>query len=162
VPFNLLLRDFAERAWQARAAGRLAPRDPPAQARAVRLLADRPRPRVARRRDRARAARAAPGLEIDWLAQDPSPRCSSAAASGSTREPLLAQRVAPHRSRGARARAARLPGVAADGRDPARQLHGLPRRRRDEPYDLWIGDEAWELDYYLHENPELKRAAYAS
>ena len=32
----------------------------------------------------------------------------------------------------------------------------------DEPYDLWIGDEAWELDYYLHENPELKTAAYAS
>ena len=26
---------------------------------------------------------------------------------------------------------------------------------RDEHYDLWIGDEAWELDYYLHENPEL-------
>jgi pimeloyl-ACP methyl ester carboxylesterase/predicted glycosyltransferase len=32
---------------------------------------------------------------------------------------------------------------------------------RDEPYDLWIGDEAWELDYFLHENPELKTAAYA-
>jgi pimeloyl-ACP methyl ester carboxylesterase/predicted glycosyltransferase len=31
---------------------------------------------------------------------------------------------------------------------------------REEPYDLWIGDEAWELDYYLHENPELKSAAY--
>jgi pimeloyl-ACP methyl ester carboxylesterase/predicted glycosyltransferase len=31
---------------------------------------------------------------------------------------------------------------------------------RDQPYDLWIGDEAWELDYYLHENPEEKRAAY--
>jgi predicted glycosyltransferase len=30
----------------------------------------------------------------------------------------------------------------------------------DEPYDLWIGDEAWELDYFLHENPEEKRAAY--
>jgi pimeloyl-ACP methyl ester carboxylesterase/predicted glycosyltransferase len=29
-----------------------------------------------------------------------------------------------------------------------------------EDYDLWIGDEAWELDYYLHENPEQKRAAY--
>jgi predicted glycosyltransferase len=27
-------------------------------------------------------------------------------------------------------------------------------------YDLWIADEAWELDYFLHENPELKRAAY--
>ena len=31
---------------------------------------------------------------------------------------------------------------------------------REERYDLWIGDEAWELDYYLHENPELKCAAY--
>jgi pimeloyl-ACP methyl ester carboxylesterase/predicted glycosyltransferase len=31
---------------------------------------------------------------------------------------------------------------------------------REEDYDLWIGDEAWELDYHLHENPELKRAAY--
>jgi hypothetical protein len=29
-----------------------------------------------------------------------------------------------------------------------------------EPYDLWIGDEAWDVDYYLHENPELKSAAY--
>jgi pimeloyl-ACP methyl ester carboxylesterase/predicted glycosyltransferase len=31
---------------------------------------------------------------------------------------------------------------------------------RAEDYDLWIGDEAWELDFYLHENPEQKRAAY--
>jgi predicted glycosyltransferase len=31
---------------------------------------------------------------------------------------------------------------------------------RDDQYDLWIGDEAWELDYYLHENPDEKRAAY--
>ena len=30
-----------------------------------------------------------------------------------------------------------------------------------EPYDLWIGDEAWDLDYHLHENPELKSAAFA-
>jgi pimeloyl-ACP methyl ester carboxylesterase/UDP:flavonoid glycosyltransferase YjiC (YdhE family) len=28
-------------------------------------------------------------------------------------------------------------------------------------YDLWIGDEGWDLDYYLHENPEVKRAPYA-
>jgi pimeloyl-ACP methyl ester carboxylesterase/predicted glycosyltransferase len=31
---------------------------------------------------------------------------------------------------------------------------------RDEHYDVWIGDEAWELDYYLHENPEQKQTAY--
>ncbi len=30
-----------------------------------------------------------------------------------------------------------------------------------EQYDLWTGDEAWEVDHFLHENPELKRAAYA-
>ncbi len=28
-------------------------------------------------------------------------------------------------------------------------------------YDLWIGDEAWDLDHFLHENPELKTAPYA-
>jgi hypothetical protein len=32
---------------------------------------------------------------------------------------------------------------------------------REHDYDLWIGDEAWEVDYFLHENPELKQAAYA-
>ncbi|HWN21488.1 MAG TPA: alpha/beta fold hydrolase [Gaiellaceae bacterium] len=31
---------------------------------------------------------------------------------------------------------------------------------REEPYDIWIGDEAWEVDYFLHENPELKSSAY--
>ncbi|HEV2061659.1 MAG TPA: alpha/beta fold hydrolase [Solirubrobacteraceae bacterium] len=31
---------------------------------------------------------------------------------------------------------------------------------REDQYDLWVGDEAWELDYYLHENPEEKCAAY--
>ncbi len=31
---------------------------------------------------------------------------------------------------------------------------------RDEPYDLWIGDESWDVDYFLHENPELKRSPY--
>lgn len=31
---------------------------------------------------------------------------------------------------------------------------------RETPYDLWVGDEAWEVDYYLHENPELKTAPF--
>ena len=29
-----------------------------------------------------------------------------------------------------------------------------------EHYDLVIGDEAWEVDYYYHENPELKRQPF--
>ncbi len=28
-------------------------------------------------------------------------------------------------------------------------------------YDLTVGDEAWDVDYYWHENPELKRGAHA-
>ena len=32
---------------------------------------------------------------------------------------------------------------------------------RDEHFDLWVGDEAWDIDYFLHENPELKQAPYA-
>jgi len=30
----------------------------------------------------------------------------------------------------------------------------------ETPYDLWIGDEAWEVDHFLHENPERKTAPY--
>jgi pimeloyl-ACP methyl ester carboxylesterase/predicted glycosyltransferase len=30
----------------------------------------------------------------------------------------------------------------------------------DGDYDLVIGDEAWDLDHFWHENPELKRSAY--
>jgi hypothetical protein len=31
---------------------------------------------------------------------------------------------------------------------------------REQRYDVWIGDEAWELDYYLHENPGEKRVPF--
>lgn len=31
----------------------------------------------------------------------------------------------------------------------------------DEPFDLVVADGAWGIDHYLHENPELKRFAYA-
>ena len=31
----------------------------------------------------------------------------------------------------------------------------------ETPYDLVIGDEAWDVDYFLHENPELKRFSFA-
>jgi len=32
---------------------------------------------------------------------------------------------------------------------------------REREYDLWIGDEAWDLDHFLHENPRLKSTAFA-
>ncbi len=32
---------------------------------------------------------------------------------------------------------------------------------REGAYDLVVADEAWDVDHFLHENPELKRSAYA-
>jgi predicted glycosyltransferase len=72
-----------------------------------------------------------PDLEIDWLAQHPVTRVLEAAG----------ERIHP---------ASKLLANFM-------VLHDLVR---EEHYDLWIGDEAWELDYYLHENPEHKQAAY--
>jgi pimeloyl-ACP methyl ester carboxylesterase/predicted glycosyltransferase len=30
----------------------------------------------------------------------------------------------------------------------------------EERFDLWVGDEAWDVDHFLHENPEDKRAPF--
>ncbi len=40
-------------------------------------------------------------------------------------------------------------------------FHVLDDVLQTEPVDLVVGDEAWELDHFLHENPERKRAPYA-
>ena len=32
---------------------------------------------------------------------------------------------------------------------------------REEAFDVWIADEAWEVDHFLHENPERKTAPFA-
>jgi pimeloyl-ACP methyl ester carboxylesterase/predicted glycosyltransferase len=103
-----------------------------------------------------------PGLEIDWLAQHPVTEVLEARG----------ERVHP-----ASAYLASESGHI-ESESAGHDLHAFQAIRRmdeillanfmvfhdlarDEDYDLWIGDEAWELDYYLHENPEQKRAAYA-
>ncbi|MGH2985308.1 MAG: alpha/beta fold hydrolase [Solirubrobacterales bacterium] len=102
-----------------------------------------------------------PELEIDWLAQHPVTKVLEAEG----------ERVHP-----ASAQLANESGHI-ESESAEHDLHAFQAiRRMDEilcanfmvfhdvvteyPYDLWIGDEAWELDYYLHENPEQKRAAY--
>ena len=102
-----------------------------------------------------------PDLEIEWLAQDPVTRVLE--AEGEIIHPA---------SRWLANESAHIESESAE-----HDLHCFQAwRRMDEilvanfmvfddvvrerDYDLWIGDEAWELDYYLHENPELKRAAY--
>jgi pimeloyl-ACP methyl ester carboxylesterase len=32
---------------------------------------------------------------------------------------------------------------------------------KDGEYDLWVGDEAWDVDHFLHENPELRTSPFA-
>jgi predicted glycosyltransferase len=162
VKVNLLIREFVER---------LQP--PPAGP--ARWTRGRHRPRRAlfisspiglghARRDIAIAAELRghhPDLEIDWLAQDPVTRMLEDAG----------ERVHPA--------SARLANESShiESESGEHRLHCFQAwRRMDEilladfmvfhdvvterEYDLVIGDEAWEVDHYLHENPELKRFAY--
>jgi pimeloyl-ACP methyl ester carboxylesterase/predicted glycosyltransferase len=102
-----------------------------------------------------------PDLEIDWLAQHPVTEVLEAEG----------ERIHPASSELANE------STHIESESAEHDLHAFQAIRRmdeilvanfmlfldlvrDEPYDLWIGDEAWELDYYLHENPELKSAAY--
>jgi pimeloyl-ACP methyl ester carboxylesterase/predicted glycosyltransferase len=103
-----------------------------------------------------------PDLEIDWLAQHPVTRVL--AARGERIHPAsayLASESGHFESESAEHDLhcfqawRRMDEILVDN---FMTFHDLTR---DEDYDLWIGDEAWELDYYLHENPELKSAAYA-
>jgi pimeloyl-ACP methyl ester carboxylesterase/predicted glycosyltransferase len=102
-----------------------------------------------------------PDLEIDWLAQHPVTAALEAAG----------ERVHPA-SRDLANESRHIESESAE-----HDLHCFQAIRRmdeilvanfmvfhdlvrDQHYDLWIADEGWEIDYFLHENPEEKRAAY--
>ena len=103
-----------------------------------------------------------PELEIEWLAQEPVThvleRCGERIHPASRHLALESRHIA------AEAHGHELNAFQAWRRMDEILLanfmlfHDVVSER---DYDLWIGDEAWELDYYLHENPELKRAPYA-
>ena len=103
-----------------------------------------------------------PDLEIDWLAQHP----VTAVLEGRGERVHAASALLASESKHIESESAEhdLHCVGAIRRMDEILLanfivfHDLVR---EEAYDLWIGDEAWEIDYYLHENPEEKRAAYA-
>jgi pimeloyl-ACP methyl ester carboxylesterase/predicted glycosyltransferase len=99
-----------------------------------------------------------PELEIDWLAQDPVTRVLEAED----------ERIHPASDW----LASESAHIAAES--TGHDLHCFQAlRRMDEIlvanfmvfqevveegcYDLIVGDEAWDVDYYWHENPELKR-----
>ena len=103
-----------------------------------------------------------PDLEIDWLAQHPVTRVLE--ARGERVHPASAYLASESGHIESEAAGHDLHSFQAIRRMDEILLanfmvfHDLAR---DEDYDLWIGDESWDLDYYLHENPELKSAGYA-
>jgi pimeloyl-ACP methyl ester carboxylesterase/predicted glycosyltransferase len=158
VKVNLLLRDFIDRAPPP-------PSWPRGRARRKRALyISSPIGLGHAQRDVAIAdelRKLHPDLEIDWLAQHPVTRVLESRG----------ERIHP-----ASAHLANESGHV-ESESAEHDLHCFQAIRRmdeillsnfmvfhdlvrEQQYDLWIGDEAWELDYYLHENPELKQAAY--
>jgi pimeloyl-ACP methyl ester carboxylesterase/predicted glycosyltransferase len=103
-----------------------------------------------------------PGLEIDWLAQHPV--TALLAERGEHVHPASAHLASESGHIESEAAEHDLHAFQAIRRMDEILLanfmvfHDLTR---EQDYDLWIGDEAWELDYYLHENPEQKHAPYA-
>jgi pimeloyl-ACP methyl ester carboxylesterase/predicted glycosyltransferase len=103
-----------------------------------------------------------PGLEIDWLAQHPV--TAALAARGERVHPasaLLANESGHIESESAEHDLHCFHAIRRMDEILLANFMVFDDVVREEHYDLWIGDEAWELDYYLHENPERKRAAFA-
>jgi pimeloyl-ACP methyl ester carboxylesterase/predicted glycosyltransferase len=164
VQVNLALRDFSEDAF----GRKRTPRDPTVyrpDGRPRALFISSPIGLGHTQRDVAIARelrRLHPDLQIDWLAQDPVTRVLE--AEGERIHP-----ASPHLANESR----HFESESAE--HDLHCFHALRRMDeilaanfmlfhdivREERYDLWIGDEAWELDYYLHENPCEKRVPFA-
>ena len=102
-----------------------------------------------------------PDLEIDWLAQNPVTRVLE--ARGERIHPaseLLANESGHIESESAEHDLHCFQAIRRMDEILLANFMVFHDLVRDEHYDLWIGDEAWELDYYLHENPDQKSAAY--
>jgi predicted glycosyltransferase len=102
-----------------------------------------------------------PDLQIEWLAQDPVTQMLE--ATGEIIHPASAEMASE--------------SAHWESEATGHDLHAFNAfRRMDEifcanymlfddvvretPYDVWIGDESWEIDHFLHENPERKIAPY--
>ncbi len=107
-----------------------------------------------------RAAR--PDVVIDWLAQDPVTRVLE--ASGEVIHPasqLLANESAHIEAESGEHDLAAFQALRDMDEIQLANFMVIDEVVSKGQYDLVIGDEAWELDYQLHENPGLKKAAYA-
>jgi predicted glycosyltransferase len=105
--------------------------------------------------------RLVPDLQIDWLAQDPVTRMLE--RRGERIHPLSAQLAGEANHIESECGEHDLHVFQAWRRMDeilVANFHTFLDAVRDTRYDLWLADEGWEVDYYLHENPELKTAPY--
>lgn len=101
-------------------------------------------------------------LVIEWLAQDPVTRVLD--ASGETIHPASGQLASESGHIEAEAGEHDLNAFQA-----IREMDEIMTANfmlfdevvTEGQYDLVIGDETWEVDYHLHENPNLKKTSYA-
>ena len=104
-----------------------------------------------------------PDLRIEWLAQHPVTRVLE--ANGETIHPasVLLAGESPHIESlmGAQHELNVFQAIREMDEILLANFHVFHDVAREGNYDLWVGDEAWEVDYYLHENPELKTAPFA-
>ncbi len=159
VEVNLAIREFSDPSFR---------RDP-----AVHRSDDRPRALYVSspiglghaRRDVAIARELrtlVPDLQIDWLAQDPVTRVLE--QEGERIHPAsvhLANESGHIESESAEHDLHCFQAVRSMDEILTANFMVFDDVVREQRYDLWIGDEAWELDYHLHKNPSRKCAPFA-
>jgi pimeloyl-ACP methyl ester carboxylesterase/predicted glycosyltransferase len=163
VATNLLIRDFARSVtgWRPSARSWTPARHRPLRA----LFLSSPIGLGHARRDLAIAdelRKLRPDVEVEWLAQHPVTAVLEAAG----------ERVHPA-SRELASESAHVEAECGEHDLDVFQalrtmdeillanFHVLDDLTEAEHYDLVVGDEAWDLDHFLHENPERKRSPYA-
>jgi pimeloyl-ACP methyl ester carboxylesterase/predicted glycosyltransferase len=103
-----------------------------------------------------------PDLQIDWLTQEPVTRVL--AERGERVHPAsrwLASESAHIESEAGEHDIAVFQAVRQMDEILVANFMVFADLIEDEPYDLWIVDEGWDVDHFLFDNPELKRTAYA-
>jgi pimeloyl-ACP methyl ester carboxylesterase/predicted glycosyltransferase len=160
VEVNLLVKEFADRVYPPVVSRRL-PR--PLSRRPRALYLSSPIGLGHARRDLAIAAelqRLHPDLEIDWLAQHPvttllDPARVHPASAWLANESAHVEHEAGEHDLHAFQAIRRMDAILV------RNFMVFDEVVESQRYDLVIGDEAWDVDYFLHENPRLKRFAFA-
>lgn len=166
VQVNHLLRDFVERVADPPAAGQIRRTWQRASRRRKRALyLSSPIGLGHARRDIAVAGELRtlhPDLEVEWLAQHPVSEVLRHA--GETVHPgsdWLASESAHIEHEAGEHDLHAFQAIRRMDEVLAHNFMVFDDIVRDEHFDLVIADEAWDVDYYLHENPELKRFPFA-